>query len=167
MLIVRISTGICSPNRLQFFDVVLDLLKLFFAFLLSLQFIPLFSQENYLMAVMAIGRVWSSLLPLLVLFFHCFHESVQFVQKDVREDWRDHASYNVAKKVVEFEYQEEIPRSRLRAAYGDGFKGAPLRCQSSGEGPFPQDAGRGDGATNQILTIHSQEVPCSGGSRHV
>lgn len=36
-----------------------------------------------------------------------------------------HAFYNVAKKVVEFEYQEEIPRFRLRAAYGDGFKGVP------------------------------------------
>ncbi len=30
---------------------------------------------------------------------------------------------NVAKKVVEFEYQEEIMRSRLRTTYGDGLKG--------------------------------------------
>ena len=78
-----------------------------------------------------------------------------------------HASYNVAKKVVEFEYQEEIPRSRLRAAYGDGFKGAPLRCQSSGEGVFPQDAGMCDGAANQVLSTPLQEVPSSGGPRHV
>src|SRR5213594_3586443 len=79
----------------------------------------------------------------------------------------NHASYKVAKKVLEFEYQEEVPRSRLRAAYGDGFKGAPLRCQSSGEGVFPQDAGIGDGAANQALAALAQEVPCSGGSRHV
>ncbi len=89
------------------------------------------------------------------------------MQSDICQQRRNHAPYNVAKKVVEFEYQEEIPRSRLRAAYGDGFKGAPLRCQSSGEGPFPQDAGIGDGAANQTLAIRPQEVPCSGGSRHV
>ena len=75
-----------------------------------------------------------------------------------------HASYNVAKKVVEFEYQEEIPRHRLRAAYGDGFKGAPLRCQSSGEGMFPQDAGMCDGKAPQAL---SQEDKRIGGSCHV
>ena len=86
---------------------------------------------------------------------------------DPREDQDHHASYNVAKKVVEFEYQEEILRSRLRAAYGDGFKGAPLRCQSSGEGAFPQDTGMCDGQATQAPSIPSQEVPCSGGSCHV
>ena len=75
-----------------------------------------------------------------------------------------HASYNVAKKVLEFEYQEEIPRSRLRAAYGDGFQGAPLRCQLSGEGLFPQDAATCDGKATQAL---SQEDNPIGGSRHV
>ncbi len=78
-----------------------------------------------------------------------------------------HASYNVAKKVVAFEYQEEIPRHRLRAAYGDGFKGAPLRCQVSGEGVFPQDAGTCDGQATQAPSIPSQEVPVVGGSDHV
>jgi hypothetical protein len=78
-----------------------------------------------------------------------------------------HASYNVAKRVVEFEYQEEIPRSRLRAAYGDGFKGAPLRCQLRDEGLFPQDAATCDGTATPALASPSQEVPCSGGSRHV
>src|SRR5215472_16217538 len=76
--------------------------------------------------------------------------------------WGDHASYNVAKKVLEFEYQEEIPRSRLRAAYGDGFKGAPLRCQLSGEGLFPQDAGTCDGTATQVPSISSQENPVGG-----
>jgi hypothetical protein len=69
--------------------------------------------------------------------------------------------------VVEFEYQEEIPRSRLRAAYGDGFKGAPLRFQVSGEGVFPQDAGMCDGTATQGLSTPLQEVLCSGGPRHV
>jgi hypothetical protein len=80
---------------------------------------------------------------------------------------RDHASYNVAKKVVEFEYQEEIPRSRLRAAYGDGFKGAPLRCQLSGEGAFPPDARTCDGKATQAPSSLSQEDNFIGGSHHV
>jgi hypothetical protein len=81
-----------------------------------------------------------------------------------------HASYNVAKKVVEFEYQEEIPRHRLRAAYGDGFQGAPLRCQSSGEGVFPLDAGTCDGQATQApqaLSISGLEASAIGGARHV
>lgn len=89
------------------------------------------------------------------------------MEVDVREDWAGYASYNVAKKVVDFEYQEEIPRYRLRAAYGDGFKGAPLRCQSSDEGAFPQDAGTCDGTTPQALTSSTQEVLVVGGSHHV
>jgi hypothetical protein len=78
-----------------------------------------------------------------------------------------HASYNVAKKVVEFEYQEEIPRHHLRAAYGDGFKGAPLRCQMSGEGVFPLDAGTCDGQATQALSISGLEASAIGGARHV
>ncbi len=78
-----------------------------------------------------------------------------------------HASYKVAKKVVEFDYQEEIPRSRLRAAYGDGFKGAPLRCQSSCEGHFPQDALTYEGTAPQDLSPLAQEEQGTGGSCHV
>ena len=81
-----------------------------------------------------------------------------------------HASYNVAKKVIEFEYQEEIPRHRLRAAYGDGFKGAPLRCQSSGEGVFPLDARTCDGQATQApqaFSIPELEASAIGGARHV
>ena len=69
--------------------------------------------------------------------------------------------------MVEFEYQEEIPRSRLRAAYGDGFKGAPLRCQSSGEGSFSQDAGVRDETATQVLSTFSQENNLIGGACHV
>jgi hypothetical protein len=69
--------------------------------------------------------------------------------------------------VIEFEYQEEIPRYRLRAAYGDGFKGAPLRCELSGEGAFPPDAGTCDGTATQALSLPSQEDNPFGGSRDV
>ena len=95
---------------------------------------------------------------------YCFFHTLK---SDVGEKRANHASYNVAKKVVEFEYQEEIPRHRLRAAYGDGFQGAPLRCQVSSEGAFPPDAGTCDGQATQALAILPQDVPCSGGSCHV
>lgn len=42
------------------------------------------------------------------------------------EQTRRHASYNVAKKVLGFVYQVAIPRTHLRAAYADGFRGAPI-----------------------------------------
>ncbi len=69
--------------------------------------------------------------------------------------------------MVEFEYEEQIPRSRLRAAYGDGFKGAPLRCQKSGEGSFPQDAGMRDGKITHTLSPQALSGPYSGGTSHV
>jgi hypothetical protein len=89
------------------------------------------------------------------------------VQDHIGQDWRNHASYNVAKKVVEFEYQEEIPRHRLRAAYGDGFKGAPLRCQMSGGGVFPLDAGTCDGQAPQALSSSGLKASAIGGTCHV
>jgi hypothetical protein len=69
--------------------------------------------------------------------------------------------------VIEFEYQEEIPRSRLRAAYGDGFKGAPLRCESSSEARFPQDAGMCDEPAAQDLSPLAKEEQGTGGTCHV
>src|SRR2546425_12281166 len=95
---------------------------------------------------------------------HGFDKLVQFIQIQIGEDGTEHASYNVAKKVIEFEYQEEIPRSRLRAVYGDGFKGAPLRCQLSGEGTIPQDARMCDGEATQALAQEDERI---GGSCHV
>ena len=73
----------------------------------------------------------------------------------------DHASYNVAKKVLEWEFKEEIPRSRLRAAYGEGFKGAPLRCDRPSEGAFSRDA------TARDAQACSQAAQVSGGQHHV
>ena len=75
--------------------------------------------------------------------------------------WTNYASYNVAKKLLEFEFKEEIPRSRLRAVYGDGFHGAPLRCSSAGEAAFPSDG------QQRHETASRQEEQAAGGSRRV
>jgi hypothetical protein len=84
------------------------------------------------------------------------------VQRDVGEQWGDHASYNVAKKVLAFVYQVAIPRSHLRATYGGGFQGAPLRCtKRQEEGSFP----RGLGVCDE--QAFSQEKQGSGGADHV
>ena len=71
--------------------------------------------------------------------------------------WRGHASYNVAKKVLEFEFTAEISRIRLRASYGDGFKGAPLNC----EGSLTRNPGELDGQAAK------KEVHALGDTRHV
>ena len=124
--------------------------------------LPLLASLHYQGVIFLVGSLSVSLSVLGDERF--LYKLVQLVQQDIGEHWTHHASYNVAKKVVEFEYQEEIPRHRLRAAYGDGFKGAPLRCQSSGEGMFPQDAGMCDGKVPQAL---SQEDKRIGDSCHV
>ncbi len=73
-----------------------------------------------------------------------------------------HASYNVAKKVLAFVYQVAIPRSHLRASYGDGFQGAPLRCTTrQEEGSFT----RGSGVCDE--QAFSQEHQDRGGAEHV
>jgi hypothetical protein len=110
---------------------------------------------------------FSSLPPGVLWDENGFDKGIELVEQDIGKDRADHASYNVAKKVVEFEYQEEIPRYRLRAAYGDGFKGAPLRCQVSGEGGIPLDAGIYDGQATQALSISRQAASAIGGSHHV
>jgi hypothetical protein len=74
----------------------------------------------------------------------------------------DLASYNVAKKVLGFVYQVAIPRSHLRASYGDRFQGAPLHCHKrQEEGSFTRGAGASDG---QAFWQESQD---SGGTEHV
>ena len=88
-------------------------------------------------------------------------ELVEPRQVDVAENWTNYASYNVAKKLLEFEFKEEIPRSRLRAVYGDGFRGAPLRCSSAGEAAFPSDR------QERHETASWQEEQVAGDSRRV
>ncbi len=63
--------------------------------------------------------------------------------------------------MLEWEFQEEIPRSRLRASYGEGFKGAPLRCDRPSEGAFSRDE------TIRDAQACSQEAQAAGGRRHV
>jgi hypothetical protein len=98
------------------------------------------------------GVSWNELL---------LHVFVQLVEVDVRQKRTEHASYNVAKKVLEWEFKEEIPRSRLRAGYGEGFKGAPLRCDPPSEGAFSRDA------TVRDAQACSPEAQAAGGRRHV
>ena len=83
------------------------------------------------------------------------------MDRKVSQKQSAHASYNVAKKVLEWEFKEEIPRSRLRAAYGEGFKGAPLRCDPLSEGAFSRDE------TARDAQACSQEVQAAGGGHHV
>jgi hypothetical protein len=80
---------------------------------------------------------------------------------DIREDRAGHASYNVAKKVVGFEFEERIPRTRLCSANGDGFKGAPLRCTPQSQDALPRDSNIGD--ENSI----SPQPHATGGPHHV
>lgn len=79
------------------------------------------------------------------------------MEVDVGEDGRTHASHNVAKKVLEFEFTAEIPRIHLRANYGDGFKGAPLHS----EGSLTRNPGELDGQAAK------KEMHVLGGTRHV
>ena len=79
------------------------------------------------------------------------------MQIDVRQDRANHASYNVAKKVLEFEFTAEIPRIHLRASYGEGFKGAPVTC----EGSLTRNPGELDGQAAK------KEMHVLGGTRHV
>jgi hypothetical protein len=53
-----------------------------------------------------------------------------------------HPSYNVAKRLVEFDFSITIPRERLRSGYGAGFQGAPLNCDQPQQHPDPRDSGR-------------------------
>lgn len=110
-----------------------------------------------------VRRIFGSSLPSVVFGKQdCFDKLVQFVQVDIAEYWTAHASYNVAKKVLAFVYQVAIPRSHLRATYGGGFQGAPLRCtKRQEEGSFP----RGLGVCDE--QAFSQEKQGSEGADHV
>lgn len=87
---------------------------------------------------------------------------VEFVQVDIGKHGTRYPSYNVAKKVLAFVYQVAVPRSHLRAAYGDGFRGAPIRCDKRPEeGPFARVPGAFD---EQVYPQELQEI---GGAEHV
>ena len=47
------------------------------------------------------------------------------------QDGAETPPYNVAKRVLDFEFSISIARDRLRPGYGDGFLGAPLRTGST------------------------------------
>ncbi len=72
-----------------------------------------------------------------------------------------HASPNLAKKVLDWEYVIEILRIHLRVRQADQRQGRPDRTLSSPEGSFPQ----GPGASH--VQIISSEAQAPGGDRHV
>jgi len=51
----------------------------------------------------------------------------------IGEQRRGHASYNIAKRPLEF--STTLPRERLRASYGQGFRGAPLQSDTGSVRP--------------------------------
>ena len=131
--------------------------------LVGLLMLPLFPCRGDLSAIASVGRVIpSDETPCVSRDQVGLHEVVKLVQVDIAEDGRNHASYNVAKKVLAFVYQVAIQRSHLRATYGGGFQGAPLRCtKRQEEGSFT----RGSGACNEQAC--SQEKQDGGGADHV
>src|SRR6266700_33335 len=106
-----------------------------------------------------VGVSYQDGLSFLVRFLR--HRRFHPMKCNVHEQRGDHPSYNVAKKVLEWEFKEEIPRSRLRASYGEGFKGAPLRCDAPSEGAFSRDE------TIRDAQACSLEAQAAGGRRHV
>jgi hypothetical protein len=77
-------------------------------------------------------------------------------------DWLHlHASPNVAKTVLDWDYVIEILRIHLRMRLADQHQARPDRALPSHEGSFPQ----GPGASHaQIISSESQAL---GGDRHV
>ncbi len=73
----------------------------------------------------------------------------------------EHASHNLAKTVLDWEYVVEILRARLRMCLADQQQARPERTSSSYEGSIPQDLG----ASYAQNIPSEQQVP--GGVCHV
>ena len=67
---------------------------------------------------------FSALSSAVEVFPFLLHKFIEFMEVDVRKDWREYTSYKVANLPIEF--SRTIPRAQLRPGYGDGFRGAPL-----------------------------------------
>ncbi len=65
--------------------------------------------------------------------------------------YRQHATNNSAKRLVEFEFSIGIPREQLRASYGRGFLGAPVPSASR-QPAAPREDGRHEHGTTQTHT---------------
>jgi hypothetical protein len=72
-----------------------------------------------------------------------------------------HASPNVTKGVLDWEYTKEILQSDLRVRFGDPRQAPPRPSALSHEGPSPQ----GPGADHVQADLSSQQT--SGGHGHV
>lgn len=81
-----VSAWEASPLRLESFPSSLNVPKLVFASLLSLQALCLLSEMSDCFSVALIDLVSPPPFPLIELFFHVAHELVEFVQVDIGED---------------------------------------------------------------------------------
>src|SRR6266567_5226275 len=96
--------------------------------------------------------------------FHvlCIDEyNLEISFKQVKNGFPVHASPNLAKNVIDWEYTIEILRSDLRAYLRDQPQALPPHSVLSHEGSCPQDPG----------ALHVQNIPssasASGGQHHV
>ncbi len=87
------------------------------------------------------------------------HISVEFREIYVRQEGAQHASYNIAKQPLEF--SADIPRERLHASYGQGFRGAPLQPDTV---PARPQAVRPGGHRGKTKRTKRED---SGGAEHV
>ena len=89
------------------------------------------------------------------------HHHLQVAFQDIEDGFPEHASHNVAKNVLDWEYTTEILRSDLRTRLRDPLHASPPSPTLSHEGSYPQ----GPGAS------YVQSIPSStsafGGQRHV
>ena len=75
--------------------------------------------------------------------------------QDVKNGFPIHASHNVTKNVIDWEYTEEILRIHLRLTTGDQLQASPHSTQLSHEGFLPQGPGV---SYAQVITPNPQEA---------
>ena len=89
------------------------------------------------------------------------HEDLHMPFQDVKDRFPKHASPNVTKGMLDWEYTREILQSDLRARTGDQLQAPPHSPRSFHEGSIPQ----GPGASHVQHTSSAQQTP--GGHGHV
>src|SRR5206468_5141751 len=89
---------------------------------------------------------------------HVAHEPLiqHVMQEYIAQHGREDPSYNIAKRSLEF--LTTIPRERLRASYGQGFRGAPLQSDT-GAGRSPQGRPGGRRGTTRTTPKKNRRGP--------
>jgi hypothetical protein len=89
------------------------------------------------------------------------HHHLKLAHQPIIDRTPIHASPNVAKKVLDWEYTIEILRVHLRTRTGDRLQALPHSTALSHEGSIPQ----GPGASH--VQVVASEQQASGGEHHV